>query len=204
LNYLWDHRNDPPDSLVHLVSQITEARRHLSNLLNRSDGLRELLYLDLALEQHLRALVERSIHLRLAGDPLVDLIAHVLENVTLSYENSELAACSHHWTRLQSLPRFGREWSLHAKSVVDRTARALSAWIDRFYQLLQPKAEYLGHGFQAESWAIALFSEEVVRGASLGFVLSVLLRRLDPLLRQAAQIGIWQIISAAAAPGRGR
>ena len=202
LNYLWEHRNDPPDSLVHLVSQITEARRHLSNLLNRSDGLRELLYLDLALEQHLRALVERNIHLRLAGDPLVDLIAHVLENVTLSYEDSELAACSRHWARLQSLPRFGREWSLHAKSVVDRTARALSAWIDRFYQLLQPKAEYLGRGFQADSWAIALFSEEVVRGSSLGFVLSVLLRHLDPLLRQAAQIGIWQIISRGRGAGQ--
>jgi len=85
---------------------------------------------------------------------------------------------------------------------VDRTARALSAWIDRFYQLLQPKAEYLGRGFQADSWAIALFSEEVVRGASMGFVLSVLLRHLDPLLRQAAQIGIWQIISRGRGAGQ--
>ena len=93
-------------------------------------------------------------------------------------------------------------WSLHAKSVVDRIARALSGWIDRFYQLLQPKAEYLGQGFQAEPWTITLFSEEVVRGSSLGFVLSILLRHLDPLLRQAAHIGNWQIISRGRGAGQ--
>jgi alpha-glucan,water dikinase len=93
-------------------------------------------------------------------------------------------------------------WSLHAKSVVDRISRALSGWIDRLYQLLQPKAEYLGHGFQAESWTITLFSEEVVRGSSLGFVLSMLLRHLDPTLRQAAHIGNWQIISRGRGAGR--
>ena len=195
LNSLWEHRNDPADRMLDLVRQITDARRRLSSSFNRAGGLRELLYLDLALEQLLRAVVERNIHLPLSGDPLVDLISWVLENVTLSYEEPELAACSRHWERLQPLPRFGAAWSLHAKSVLDRVGRALSGWIDRFYQLLQPKAELLGRGFQAEQWTITLFSEEVVRGSSLGFVLSILLRHLDPLLRQAAHIGNWQIIS---------
>jgi alpha-glucan,water dikinase len=72
--------------------------------------------------------------------------------------------------------------------------------MDRFYQLLQPQAEYLGRGFQAEPWTITLFSEEIVRGNSLGFVLSILLRHLDPELRQAAHLGNWQIVSR----GRGR
>jgi alpha-glucan,water dikinase len=84
---------------------------------------------------------------------------------------------------------------LRAKAVAERIARALSAWIDRFYHLLQPKAEYLGRGFQAEPWTVTLFSEEVVRGSSLGFALSMLLRHLDPLLRQSAQLGDWQVIS---------
>ena len=202
LDYVWWHRTDPGVSLVCLVSRITEARRHLSNLLNRGDGLRELLYLDLALEQLQRGAVEANIHLRLGGDQLADLIARVLENVTLSYEDPELAACSRHWERLQTLPRFNAEWSLHAKSVVDRIARGLSAWIDRFYQLLQPKAEYLGRGFQAEPWTITLFSEEVVRGSSLGFVLSMLLHHLDPILRQSARIGDWQIISRGRGAGK--
>jgi alpha-glucan,water dikinase len=202
LHYLWEHRQDPPEALVNLVNQITEARRRVSSLLHRGDGLRELLYLDLALEALLRSAVERNIHLRLNGEALADLIARVLENVTLSYEDPELAACSRHWERLQTGARFGAEWSLHAKSVMDRVGRALGCWIDRFYQLLQPKAEYLGRGFQAEPWTITLFSEEVVRGGSLGFVLSLLLRHLDPLLRQAARIGDWQIVSRGGGAGR--
>jgi len=195
LLYLWENRNAPPERLLDLVRQITDARKRLSGLTGQSGGLRELLYLDLALEQLLRAAVERNIHLSLGGDSLVELVGLVFENVMLSYEEPELAACSRHWARLQSLPRFNAIWALHAKSVLDRGARALGAWIDRFYHLLQPKAELLGHGFQAESWAITLFSEEVVRGGSLGFVLSILLRHLDPVLRQAAHIGNWQIIS---------
>ena len=70
------------DQVLDLVRQITDARRRLSSLFSQSGGLRELLYLDLALEQLLRAAVERNIHLRLGGDQLVDLIAWVLENVT--------------------------------------------------------------------------------------------------------------------------
>jgi len=203
LDHLWRQRNaQGVDQTLDLVRQTTDARRRLSRLLDREHGLRELLYMDLALEQLLRAAVERSIHLEMSGDQLVDLVAWVLENVTLSYGEPELAACSQHWQKLQSLPRFGALWSLNAKSVLDRVARALSGWIDRLYQLLQPKAELLGQGFNAESWTITLFSEEVVRGNSVGFVLSALLRHLDPALRQAARIGNWQIISRGRGAGR--
>ncbi|HVV73701.1 MAG TPA: hypothetical protein VHI52_19710, partial [Verrucomicrobiae bacterium] len=209
LGEVWARRHAPPDQLLGLVQAITNGRRGISNLVNHSSGLRELLYLDLALEQFLRAVVERNIHLSLSGEQLVELIGLVLENVTLSYEEPELSACSRHWQRLQSVsrddsggsrsggggPSLGGLWSLHAKAVLDRAARALGNWIDHFYQLLQPKAEFLGNGFQAESWTITLFSEEVVRGSSLGFVLSILIRHLDPLLRRAANIGNWQIIS---------
>jgi alpha-glucan,water dikinase len=202
LTHIWQRRNDQGEGGLDLVRQITEARRHLSGMLNREGGLRELLYLDLALEQLLRAIVERNLHLQINGDRLVDLIAWVLENVTLSYEQQELAICSRHWQRLQSMPRFDGLWSLHAKSVLDRVSRALTGWIDQFYQLLQPKAVLLGQGFQAEPWTISLFSEEVVRGSSLGFALSALLRHLDPLLRQAAKIGNWQIISRGSGVGQ--
>ena len=200
LGYIWEKRNDPNLAPVELIGKITEARRRLQ--FNHSGGLRELLYLDLGLEQLLRGIIERNIHLKLDGKQLVALIALVLENVTLAYEDPELAACSRHWARLQAHPSFDAEWSRHAKSVADRIGRALSAWIDRFYQLLQPKAEYLGHGFHAEDWTIKLFSEEVVRGNSLGFALSTLLRHLDPLLRKAGHMGNWQIISRGRGAGK--
>jgi alpha-glucan,water dikinase len=84
--------------------------------------------------------------------------------------------------------------------VLDRIGRALSRAIDSTYQQLQPKAELLGRGFKADEWTVELFSEEVVRGTSLGFVLSMLLRHLEPLLRKTAHLGNWQIISR----GQGR
>jgi alpha-glucan,water dikinase len=202
LGYIWTKRNDPNVSPCELVGKITEARRRLSNQFNNRGGLRELLYLDLALEQLVRAIIERNIHLKFEGKQLADLIALVLDNVTLSYEDPELAACSRHWARLQSGAAFDAEWSRHAKSVADRIARALSTWIDRFYQLLQPKAEYLGRGFHAEDWTIQLFSEEVVRGNSVGFALSMLLRQLDPLLRKSAHMGNWQIVSRGHGAGK--
>jgi alpha-glucan,water dikinase len=202
LGDIWNKRNDPNFSPVELVGKITDARRRLSNKFNNSGGVRELLYLDLALEQLVRGIIERNIHLKLEGKQLADLIALVLENVTLSYEDPELAVCSRHWARLQSSATFDAEWSRHAKSVADRIGRALSAWIDRFYQSLQPKAEYLGQGFHAEEWTIQLFSEEVVRGNSLGFALSALLRHFDPLLRKAAHMGNWQIVSRGSGAGK--
>ena len=195
LNHIWHHRNDPNLPLVELVKLITEVRLHLPGVIESGHNMRELLYLDLALEQLLRGAVERNIHLRLSGDQLAEIILLVLENVKLSYPDTELDMCLRHWNRLQTLPRFSEEWSLRATSVIERIARATSGWIDRLYQLLQPKAEYLGRGFQAETWTISLFSEEVVRGGSLGFVLSMLLHHLNPLLRQTARLGDWQIIS---------
>jgi alpha-glucan,water dikinase len=201
MDWIAGHRRDGGDGLLHLVNQITEARRRLSPMLN-GDSNRALLYLDLALEQLLRAGVEGNIHLLKSGEILADLLSGVVENVGLSFQNPELSACLRHWQRLQSIARSEAEWALHAKSVTDRLARALGGWMDELYRLLQPKAEYLGHGFQAEPWTITLFSEEVVRGGSLGFVVSMLLHQLDPILRQAAHLGDWQIISRGEGTGK--
>ncbi|MBI3849107.1 MAG: hypothetical protein HY298_02275 [Verrucomicrobia bacterium] len=199
LSDLWARGDDPHLPLMKQADQITEIRCRLQLHLS-TQSAREILYLDLALEQFLRGLVERNIHQHLSNDQLVDLIQQVVENLLLSQPEAELDFCLRHWKRLSGLPRFGQDWSLHAKAVLDRIGRVLSSLIDRTYQLLQPKAELLGNAFHAEAWTITLFSEEVVRGASLGFTLSLLLHHLDPRLRQAAQLGDWQIIS----PGGGQ
>jgi len=65
LSFIWQHHNDPEAWLVRLVDQITKARRRLAPLLSSRPDPRDLLYLDLALEQLLRAAVEKNIHLRL-------------------------------------------------------------------------------------------------------------------------------------------
>jgi alpha-glucan,water dikinase len=202
---VWNHRNDPPEALVSLVEQISEARRRVSHLLHNRQQVRPLLYLDLALEQLVRVVIERNLHLHLRGEQLVDLVGRVLENVALSYEDLELGLCLRHWERLSREtiePRMSAAWSLHAKSVADRIGRALGDWTDQLYQLLQPKAEFLGQAFNAESWTITLFSEEVVRGSSLGFALSMLLHQAGRVLRQGAHLGDWQIVSRGRGTGQ--
>src|ERR1043166_3934944 len=208
LSSVWQKQNDARSPVLELVEQITRARRLLGQHLSSRQNLRDLLYLDLALEPAVRSAVEKNIHLRLSQEQFVQLFGLVLENVILSPGNmtpsekdraaspgSEFTACFKHWQRLKALPGREADWPLHAKSVLDRVARALARSIDSTYQLLQPKAELLGQAFQAEPWSVTLFSEEVVRGQSLGFVLSMVLHHLEPLLRKAAHLGDWQIIS---------
>jgi alpha-glucan,water dikinase len=193
------------DGVVALVEKITAARRGVSDRLRDGSELRGLLYLDLALEQLLRVAVERNLHQHLSGDQLADLIGWVLENVTLSEEEPELGHCLRQWKGLLKLPleqRWTAGWSLHAKSVVDRVGRALADWTDRLYRVVQPKAEFLGQSFHAEGWTISLFSEEVVRGSSLGFALSMLLHQVGRVLRRSAHLGDWQIVSRGEGAGR--
>ena len=53
------------------------------------------------------------------------------------------------------------------------------------------------HALRVEPWCVPAFSEEVIRGGP-AFAAALLLRHLDPMLRTAAGLGGWQIIS----PGR--
>src|SRR5439155_8635334 len=82
-------------------------------------------------------------------------------------------------------------------------ARWLQGFTGEVYRRLQPKAEFLGAAFGAEPWTVPLFSEEVIRGGP-AFALAMLLRPLDPILRKAAGLGGWQVISPARAAGRVR
>ncbi len=204
LDYIWKRRKDSKRLIVNLVVKITEARRRLNKILNsdRDAGkVRDILFLDLALEEFFRIVVERNIHEKLSGNQLVELICLVVENLSFDHDNKELTDCFKQWERLKDMSRFKKEWSLHVKSVLDRLRRTLGENIDRFYNLFQSKAESLGKAFEADAWTIELFTEEVVRGR-LSFVLSMLLFRLDPILRKTADLGNWQVISSGRGSGR--
>lgn len=166
-------------------------------------ALRDLLFLDLALEGALRAAIERENLGQLDRDTLADLTHLTLRGVSLSSGAPEVGICAGHWGALLAVPRTGRDWALHAKSVADRAGRWVAGFTDDVHRRLQPKAEYLGTAFEAAAWTIPLFSEEVIRGGP-AFALSLVLRRLDPVLRKEAGLGGWQIISPAAAAGRVR
>ncbi len=202
VDFIWRHREDRDMPVTVIAEKITDARRLLSKRIGGQPAdARDLLYLDLALEDFLRLSIEKTAAAETDGDDLVELIAAVLENITLSTSDEEFDICLRHWKKLSDLPRFGREWALHARAVLDRLRRGTGAFVDRCHSLLQPKADFLGEAFHADSWAVRLFTEEVLRGRP-AFVLSALLRHTDPLLRRSAELGDWQVISPGHASGR--
>ncbi len=193
MDFIWTHQND--QYVAAIQKKVTEARRNLSHQLSGpSHKVRDLLFLDIALEDFLRVVIERNIGEHVSGDEMTEMIDIVLENICFSYGDLEFQYNSAHWRRLKELPRFGREWSLHAGAVLDRVRRALGLFVDRYSILIQPKAEFLGKAFHADSWTVSLFTEEVLRGR-IPFILSMVARYLDPLLRERAHLGNWQLIS---------
>jgi alpha-glucan,water dikinase len=194
----------PPDEILERVSRARQLLAQQTQGRQDDGELRDLLYLDLALAEHARTVVEGLGPSELSPAALIGMIRSVVQDLALGGESAELSACARHWRRLCAAPRLReRDWALHAKSVVDRMARAVAAESQRWVQVLQPKAELLGAALGVDAWAIARFAEAIVRAMPL-FVLSNLLRRLDPTLRQPAELGAWQLISSAGASGRVR
>ncbi|KAE9607883.1 putative alpha-glucan, water dikinase [Lupinus albus] len=117
----------------------------------------------------------------------------VLENLALSSDdNKDLIYCLKGWgVALSMCKSKDTHWALYAKSVLDRTRLALTNKAELYQQIMQPSAEYLGSLLGVDRWAIEIFTEEMIRAASL----STLLNRLDPVLRKTANLGSWQVIS---------
>jgi alpha-glucan, water dikinase len=193
------------DAKVEKTAQaLVEVRESLMKMIAAAGDeglLRDLVFLDVALEQCLRETLERQSLSRFDREQIVELVLWSMRNLELSENDRELATCSRHWSALLALPQEGRDWALHAKSVADRVGRWLQGFTDGQYRRLQPKAEFLGEALNVEKWVVPLFSEEVIRGGA-AFALALLLRHLDPLLRREAGLGGWQVISPAKAFGR--
>jgi alpha-glucan,water dikinase len=187
-----------------VAAAVTAMREGLARALAAAHddaAVRDLLFLDLALEEMLRGAIERQQLSRFDRDGLVELVHHALRNVSLSTGAREPALCASHWTALAGVPRDGREWARHARSVTERAGRWVQHDASDLYGTLQPKAEFLGSALGVEPWTVPLFTEEVIRGGPT-FALSLLLKHLDPILRKAAGLGGWQVISPARAAGR--
>lgn len=180
--------------------KIAEQRHRLKHYWSAPDASRDLLLLDLALDGWFRTCVERVEKSSLGGDDLVELITLVLNNATVASESAELAQCHALWERLRGQERWGGAWNLQALAACQRTALSLSAYCDTLYSLVQPAAEAFGKACKMDEANIVNFGEEVVRGQPV-FMLSVLLQNLEPLLRKAAGVSSWQVVSNAEAVG---
>jgi alpha-glucan,water dikinase len=210
LAWLLHNFQNPHVPVTEAVGKITSVRQHLHSRLDHEGNagvVKELIYLDLALEQALRTVIERAFSAKLSGEQLLELLARAQDNLLLLIAQAgkpaprdELVQCQREWQRLPVEGRFSPDWALHAKATLDRVRRAVEAQIDSTYQRLQPKAEVLGKAFNADEWVVKLFAEEFVRGQSV-FLLSMLIHHFDPVLRQQAKLGDWQVISPSPAVG---
>jgi alpha-glucan,water dikinase len=197
VEWIRRHGHDQATPLAALVARITDARRIVAarlGSLQQAGPVRALVYLDLALEELVRLSIERQVHQPPGVDEMATLVTLEFENVCLSVDDEEVQACRREWERVRSTSRRDPLWGLRADAVLERTARAVAALLDRHQQVLQPKAELLGHGFHADPWTIASFSEEVMRGRPI-VALPVLARLLRQAVRGEASLPPWQLVS---------
>ncbi|KAI4384682.1 hypothetical protein MLD38_002801 [Melastoma candidum] len=204
LEFVLEHVEDK--HVEPLLEGLLEARQELrSLLLKSSDRLKDLLFLDIALDSTVRTAIERGYEeLNKAGpDKLIYLILLVLENLALSSDdNEDLIYGLKEWRHAaKNLKSGSHKWALNAKSVLDRTRLALANKAESYQKILQPSAEYLGSLLGVDRWAVNIFTEEIIRSGSAAS-LSSLLNRLDPVLRKTANLGSWQVISPCEVIGR--
>ncbi|PRW45423.1 Carbohydrate-Binding Module Family 45 [Chlorella sorokiniana] len=187
--------------------KIVEVRHRLKGYWQAEGASRDLLLLDIALDGYFRVLVERMDKGAMQGDDLINLVVLVLDNASVSSESQELRQCLDLWRRIQEgggAERWSRDWALLALAAADNTALCLEHYCDALAQLTQPAAEAFGARCSSVDRAyVANFGEEVVRSQPV-FMLSVLLRFLDPMLRGAAGVGSWQVVSQGRAAAEGQ
>ncbi|KAL8150135.1 hypothetical protein V2J09_019943 [Rumex salicifolius] len=184
LRFVLEHVEDR--NVEPLLEGLLEARDELRPLLYKShDRLKDLIFLDIALDSTVRTAIERGYEeLNSAGpEKLMYFIALVLENLALSSDgNEDLVYCLKGWNvAVNMFNNKDEHWALYAKSVLDRTRLSLAS-----------KAEYYDR--------VSIFTEEIIRAGSAAS-LSSLLNRLDPVLRKTANLGSWQIMSPAEVMG---
>nr|XP_043613595.1 alpha-glucan water dikinase, chloroplastic-like [Erigeron canadensis]XP_043613596.1 alpha-glucan water dikinase, chloroplastic-like [Erigeron canadensis]XP_043613597.1 alpha-glucan water dikinase, chloroplastic-like [Erigeron canadensis] len=197
LQFILEHVEDR--NVETLLEGLLEAREELRPLLSKpNDRLKDLLFLDIALDSTVRTAIERSYEDLSNAKPekVMYLITLLLENLILSSDNNEdLIYCLKGWNQaLSMLETRDGNWALFAKSVLDRTRLALASKGEFYHHILQPSAEYLGARLNLDQRAVSIFTEEMIRAGSAA-PLSSLVNRLDPILRSVANLGSWQVIS---------
>lgn len=192
LGYVLAHTNDP--AVLPLMEAAVEARAELSNLITSN---RELIYLDLALENVVRSAAERGA--AAAGTAAAAFVTPLLQNLALSVaDNEEVCYCLKAWLELPESIRQGRSPSkddaLRTIAVLDRLRRALGQISDTVSAGVGEVSSNYGRAFGCDPWAVELFAEEIVRGGP-AFAVSLVLSSVEPGMRTAAELGAWQVIS---------
>jgi len=194
------------DPLLALEAMV-EARRYLWTWTRpngkSNDRIKDVIYLDLALESAARAVVEGCLESLSKRAPyeVLRIMGLVLENLCMSTSgNHELRICLKEWQNVLEAARRNADWALQAKAVCDRLQNSLGEISQRYIDALQPTARSLGGKLGADGHVLDIFSEEIIRGSAAA-PLSQMLRVIDPIIRNVAQMGNWQIVSNAECAG---
>ncbi|CAE7711158.1 R1 [Symbiodinium sp. CCMP2456] len=165
--------------------------------------VKKLLVIDYILETQQSVLVQGMAETRLP--PLVEqmrsLLIGLIGNVPLEPELSALLA---DWNSFasQCASRHNEDSALLLKALADRISRVVGDLCDKYQRMMGPKAAFLGEAVGMPRRNIDVFVDEVLRGTSL-MAISLLLQRLEPVLRNIAQLPPWQIVSPVEEPIQG-
>jgi len=188
------------------IGKITSFRKGLKKEYSLQDlnKLRNVIFLDLNLEDNLRRLVEKLLQYDIGFENYKKEIQHLLDNLCETYAWHEL----HIVRRLfaQKVLQNGmsnREEAREAKAVVDRVKSCLGEAIDEFQEVFSEKSLLLGKKFKAADYTVNLFVEEQIRG-SLFFALSMVCKKIEREVRSRAQLGDWLLISRGLGEARGK
>jgi len=193
------HCRDDPFSM----GKVVELRRRLAPALCQ----RNILLLDAAMEAQLRALAERA---DLVALPQESLLAHVtllLQDLQISRQDDSLESGVAFWLRLVAgdaggLERWSPEWCKLLHAACDRLALVAASTADAVASLLQGCADQLsaagqqlGAVFTPAHKHLHSFGEETARCLTERLVAQSF-QRLMPMLRQAAGLGPWEVVSS--------
>ena len=193
--------NKDSNDTIFLIQNVTQGREILQNILkNNLDDikkLRDILFFELSLEVYVRQLVEKIIHIKIDYEKYIEEINLIMKNIKISYPNYlEFSLCFKDWFGI--VDKLKKEKSkdsfLKVKSVISRINRLLSNIIDFYNKNFDLKAKFFGKECNVDKEYCDLFSEEMIRG-TIFFALSILLKKIEPIIRKNAELSDWLIIS---------
>ena len=186
------------------IWRVTDGRECLNGLihgcLDDHGRLRDLLFFDGALVIYLRQIIEKIIHIDMDFSLYVSEVTALLKNINITYNNyPEINICLQDWICFaeglkEEVKKGNQEAAMKVKSVSDRLSRLLGHIIDYYNTQFGPRATLFGNGCKIDQYYVNLFTEEEIRG-SLFFALSMILKKIEPILREKANLGNWLIIS---------
>ena len=186
------------------IWRVTNGRECLNgliyNCLDDHGRLRDLLFFDGALVIYLRQITEKILHVNMDFSNYVNEITALLKNICITYNNyPEINICLEDWICFaeglkEEVKKANQDAAKKVKSITDRVSRLLGHIIDYYNTQFGPRATIFGKKCKIDEYYVNLFTEEEIRG-SIFFSLSMILKKIEPILREKAFLGNWLIIS---------